>query len=216
MQVGADRYVLSLAEAAAESLLPGDSVSLSPRASDAEGNPAGLHFIPVLFPRTVEAKAGPMRLRENPVHGASFDPEAGVRALIPVSATGEPLGGPDIDRKRAAARGPVFEIPMEAPIARIRLGFHDHLGGFVNSVDRAFTDAEWDAMKAASPGDTTWVRLMWYPVSRDGARLATGAYVVEGRLWTRDGVVERAEGGAVQVKGGSMPLKPRLFGYLRD
>lgn len=217
MAIQADRYFLSLPEAAIDGLRPGDSVSLSAAAKDGKGNPASPHFIPLLFPRNLEETVGPMRIRENPVHGAAFVPEAGVRALVPVSESGQSLGNLDAERKWTAARGPVLEFPLRAPIARVQLAFHDHLGAFVNSVDRTFTSGEWEAMQAASPGDTTWVRLMWYPVSRSGGRLGTGAYIVQGRLWTRDGaVVTRPEGERIRVKGESVLVRPRLFGYLRD
>lgn len=217
MRIQADRYFLPLPEAATGGLLPGDSVSLSPAAKDGKGNPAAPHFIPLLFPRNLEETVGPLRIRENPVHGASFNPEAGIRALVPVSATGQPLGNIDAERKWTASRGPVLEFPALVPISRIQLAFHDHLGAYVNSVDREITAAEWEAMQAASPGDTTWVRLMWYPVSQAGSRLGTGAYVVQGRMWTRDGAVVNGPGGEmVRVKGETVLVRPRLFGYLRD
>lgn len=217
MLIQADRYFLSLPEVAAGGLRPGDSVSLSAAAKDAKGNPAKPSFVPLLFPRNLDATVGPMRIRENPVHGAAFEPQSGVRALVPVSGTGQPLGNLEAERKWTAARGPVLEFPSRAPIARIQLAFHDHLGAFVNSVDRVISSVEWEAIQAASPGDTTWVRLMWYPVSRTGGRLGTGAYITQGRLWTRDGaVVTGPDGERVRVKGESVLIRPRLFGYLRD
>jgi hypothetical protein len=103
------------------------------------------------------------------------------------------------------------------PIERVQFAFFDHLGAFVNSVDRTFSEKDWDAMRAAGPGDTTWVRLMWYPVSRDGGRLGTGAYVVKGRLWTRGGaLVNGPDGELAQSRAASVQVQPRLFGYLRD
>jgi fibro-slime domain-containing protein len=217
MRIEPDRYFFSLPESVAVSLRPGDSVSLSMAALDAEGNPARAHFLPILFPRNLEETVGPMRIRENPAHGAEFRPAGGLSLLIPVTAAGLPLSGSGPYADLVAARGPVLEFPALAPIARLELGFHDHLGGFVNAIDRTITDAEWDAFRAASPGDTTWVRLMWYPVSREGSRLGTGAYIVQGRLWTRDGaVVTGPDGEKVRVKGTSKLLGPSLFGYIRD
>ncbi|MEO7426811.1 MAG: fibro-slime domain-containing protein, partial [Fibrobacteria bacterium] len=212
-----DQYAFSLSEAAVRQLHPGDSVSLSPLAMDEEGNRAQPHFLAVLFPDNAAATVGPLRLRENPVHGAAFLPTAPVQALIPVSASGQPLGNLESERNWAAARGPVLEIPARVPITRIRLSFHDHLGAFVNAVERGFTDQDWESIRAASPGDTTWVRLMWYPVARNGARLGTGAYIVEGRIWTKDGaLVTGPDGDKIPIKGESIPVRPRLFGYLRD
>jgi fibro-slime domain-containing protein len=217
IQVRQERYFLALPEAAAGSLHPGDSVSLSPAAADREGNAARAHFIPLLFPGNLEETVGPVRVRGNPVRGAVFEPEAGVRALFPVSADGQPLAGGEAERRWAAARGPVLEFSTRVPIERVQFAFFDHLGAFVNSVDRTFSEKDWDAMRAAGPGDTTWVRLMWYPVSRDGGRLGTGAYVVKGRLWTRGGaLVNGPDGELAQSRAASVQVQPRLFGYLRD
>jgi fibro-slime domain-containing protein len=215
VRIQADRYYFSLPESVAVSLRPGDSVSLSPEAADGEGNPARPHFTAIRFPSNLEATVGPLRIRENPVHGAGFRPTGGLSVLIPVTSAGAALSAADAGL--AATRGPVLEFPALAPISRLQLGFHDHLGGFVNSVDRAISESEWETIKAASPGDTTWVRLMWYPVSRKGSRLGTGAYIVQGRLWTRDGaLISGPNGEKVRVKGTSMPVGPNLFGYLRN
>ncbi|MEO6095258.1 MAG: fibro-slime domain-containing protein [Fibrobacteria bacterium] len=215
LRIQADRYYFSLPESVAVSLRPGDSVSLSPEAADGNGNPAQPHFTSIHFPSNMEATVGPLRIRENPVHGSEFRPAGGLSLLIPVTSGGLALSAADAER--AATRGPVLEFPALAPISRLELGFHDHLGGFVNSVDRAISEAEWEAIKAASPGDTTWVRFMWYPVSRKGSRLGTGAYIVQGRLWTREGsLVMGSNGETVRVKGISMRVGPTLFGYIRD
>jgi fibro-slime domain-containing protein len=217
IQARQERYFLALPEAAAKALRPGDSVSLSASASDREGNPARPRFIPLLFPGNLEETVGPLRIAGNPVRGAAFDPEAGVRALIPVSAEGQPLVGGEAERRWASARGPILEFSTPVPIARIQLAFFDHLGAFVNAVDRTLSDQDWAAMRAASPGDTTVARLMWYPISRDGARLGTGAYVVKGRLWTREGaLVNGPDGELTRSRGVSAQVQPRLFGYLRD
>ena len=71
-------------------------------------------------------------------------------------------------------------------------------------------------MRAASPGDTIVARLLWHPVARTGNRIATGAYVVQGRAWTRDGLARGPDGEPVEVKAASFPITPRLFGFLRD
>ncbi|MDB5106778.1 MAG: hypothetical protein JWP91_4467 [Fibrobacteres bacterium] len=216
-QAREDRFLLSMPESTARALRPGDSVSLSPAALDREGNPARPHFVPLLFPRNLEVTVGPLRIRENPVRGTAFEPSRSVPALVPVSAGGEALIGGAPEARLAAAHGPVLEFPALVPITRIRLGFHDHLGGFVNAVDRTFTSGEWEAMRAASPGDTTWVRLMWYPVSGNGARLGTGAYIVQGRLWTKAGSFATGpDGETVEAGAASILIRPRLFGYLRE
>ncbi len=217
LPIGTQRYFLSLPEVSTKALRPGDSVSLSSAAADTVGNRAVPRFVPIIFPRNLEETVGAMRIRENPVHAPDFRPQGGIRALIPVDATGLPLSGWDGEGKLAAARGPVLEFPALVPIERIRLAFHDHLGAFVNSVDRTISERDWEAIRAASPGDTTWVRLMWYPVSREGGRLGTGAYVVQGSLWTRDGALAKGpDGEMVEVRGATVLIRPRLFGYLRD
>lgn len=215
VRIQADRYYFSLPESVAVSLRPGDSVSLSPEAADGEGNAAQPRFTAIRFPSNLEATVGPLRIRENPVRGAAFRSAGGISALIPVSSAGVALS--PADAELAAARGPVLEFPALAPISRLQLGFHDHLGGFVNSVDRVISESEWDAIKAASPGDTTWVRLMWYPVSRKGSRLGTGAYIVQGRIWTRHGALVTGPAGEnIRVNGISAPVGPSLFGYIRN
>lgn len=217
VQVQENRYFLSLPEAAARALLPGDSISLSSFAEDTVGNRANPHYIPLTFPRNPGETVGPLRIRENPARGADFRPAGALSRLIPVSASGEPLSGAGSDMVLTAARGPILEFAALVPVSRIQLGFQDHLGGAVNSVDRLLSEAEWEAMRAASPGDTTWVRLMWYPVSSQGNRLGTGAYIVQGRLWTRDGALANGpDGEKVRVKGASILIQPRLFGYLRE
>ncbi len=213
---GENRYYLPLPESLARSLRDGDSVSLSHAASDRNGNGAGIHFLPVLFPRNLEATVGGLRFPVNPARGAAFIPADGRGILIPVDAAGKALTGDAGLAAMAESRGPVLVFPTLVPVARIRLGFHDHLGGFVNTVDRTFSDAEWDAIRAASPGDTAWVRLLWYPVSHSGGRLATGAYVAQGRIWTREGLVSGPDGYKVKVAPADHGVPPRLFGYLRD
>lgn len=90
VQVQENRYFLSLPEAIARALLPGDSISLSSAAGDAEGNRANPHYIPLIFPRTLGETVGPLRIRENPVRGAGFRPAGALSRLIPVSASGDP------------------------------------------------------------------------------------------------------------------------------
>jgi fibro-slime domain-containing protein len=216
VKVSENRYFLSLPESVARGLRSGDSVSLSGSASDSRGNHARPHYIPLLFPRNPDETVGDLRLRTNPVRGPAFIPAGGRGALIPVDGFNRPLGSDAAEAHLAEAGGPVLEIPTLVPLARIQLGFHDHLGTFVNAAERDFSASDWDAMRAASPGDTTWVRLMWYPVSRSGGRLGTGAYVVQGRLWTREGLANGPDGEKVQVKAATYLVRPRLFGYLRD
>ncbi len=211
------RYFLSLPDEAAAALRPGDSLSLSPAAGDSQGNIARAHFIPLIFPRNLEETVGPLRIRENPVHGAEFTPAGALSILIPVNAAGEALDAAGPGGKLTSSHGPILEFAAVAPIERVQLGFHDHLGGFVNAVDRRITPEEWEAMRAASPGDTTRVRLMWYPVSQDGSRIGTGAYIVQGRVWTRDGALANGpDGEVVKVQGAVILVRPRLFGYLRN
>lgn len=212
-----DRYILSLPDSLAGSMGPGDSLSLSPMAADRNGNPAAARYLPIRFPRTLQETVGPVRFLENPVRGTAFLPQAGAKGLVPVSERRLPLRDREPDRMMAASHGPVLMLPTLVPLDRIRLSFHDHLGTFVNSAEAVFSGEDWQAMRAASPGDTTWVRLLWYPVSAQGHRLGTGAYVVRGRVWTKAGaLVEGPDGERMLVKGGVFELKPRLFGYLRE
>lgn len=213
---GENRYFLPLSGALARSLQEGDSVSLSASTSDRNGNAAGSHYLPVLFPRNLDATVGDVRFKSNPARGAAFTPAGGAGILIPVDAADKPLGGDAALAGMALSAGPVLVFPVLVPLARISLGFHDHLGAFVNAVDRSFSESEWESMRAASPGDTTWVRLMWYPVSHSGGRMATGAYVVQGKIWTREGLVSGPDGFKLRVEAGDHLVRPRLFGYLRD
>lgn len=212
-----DRYILSLPDSLAVSMRPGDSLSLSPPAADRNGNPAAARYIPILFPRILQETVGPMRFLENPVRGTAFLPQAGLKGLVPVSGQRLPLRDRGVDRVLAASRGPVLMFPTLVPLDRIQLSFYDHMGAFVNSVEAVFSAEDWQAMRAASPGDTTWVRLLWYPVSARGHRLGTGAFVVRGRVWTKAGALaDGPDGEQILVTGGVYELKPRLFGYLRE
>lgn len=216
LQASENRYFLYLPGPTARSLKPGDSVSLSGQARDIWNNPAGSHFVPLIFPRSPEVTIGELRLRENPARGRETTPEGGRGILIPVGPDGRALSGGADDARLAEQGGPVIEIPMLVPMARIRLAFHDHLGVFVNAVDRAISEEDWQAMRATVPGDTAWARLLWHPVSSTGGRLATGAYVLQGTLWTRDGLAKGPDGEPVEVKAARIEIAPRLFGFLRE
>ena len=216
LQASENRYFLYLPGPTARSLKPGDSVSLSGLARDTQNNPAGAHFVPLIFPRIPEVTVGDLRLRENPARGRETSPDGGRGILIPVGSDGHALSGGADEVRLAGQGGPVLEIPLLVPLARVRFAFHDHLGMFVNAVDRTFSETEWQAMRAASPGDTSWARLLWHPVSSAGARLGTGAYVVQGTLWTRDGLAKGPDGDLVEVKAARIPVSPRLFGFLRE
>lgn len=209
-------FRLALSEAMVAALVSGDSLSLSALAADSAGNTARPHFVSLEIPVNLGGTAGQLRFLENPVVGAPFVATAAA-GLIPVSPSKIPLLDRESDRTLAEAHGPVLMVPTTVPLLRIRLRFHDHLGGFVNSAEREFTLDDWDRIKAASPGDTTWVRLMWYPVSRIGGKLGTGAYIVEGEMFSRDGAMVPGQGGEiVRVRGASYRLDPKLFGYIRD
>src|SRR5690606_29027899 len=210
------RYILSLPDSLAKSMHPGDSASLTAAASDSNGNAAAPRHLPIIFPSNLEETVGPLRLAGNPVRGRSFAPVA-VKALIPVSESGVPLRDQARDFALAAAGGPILMIPTRAPLQRIRLAFHDPRGNFVSDAERTFSPEDWEAVRAASPGDTTWLRLMWYPVSKAGARLGTGAYVVHGSAWTRAGALVEGPGGEMtRVRGRQVELRPRIFGYVRE
>ena len=214
---GRVRYRLPLAESAAYAFRPGDSLSLGPAAADSLGNPAGRYFIPVDLP----GQAGPpfkgFRFAENPTRGRMFVPAAGLPSLILVSPQRLPLQDRDADRRVSEAGGPVLFLPAHAPLRRIALRFFDHLGAAVGSAAMDISPAQWEIVRQASPGDTTWVGLRWYPVSAAGGKLGTGAYVVQGQVWTRDGaLLQEADGTRSRVRGASARFGPSLFGYIRE
>jgi fibro-slime domain-containing protein len=212
----ADRILLDLTLEDARLLKAGDSVSLSPRIRDQSRNAAGSAFVPILVPRDPEMSRLKVRVRPDPARGRAFVPQGGAGRLIPVDAAGHPLDPAGPDAGLAAAGGPVLELRLPVPPERIHLFFHDHLGGFVNEAERGFSDAEWESMRKASPGDTVTVRLLWYPVARNGNRLATGAYIAQGRLWTREGPVKGPDGATVELGPTRLAIPPRLFGFLRE
>jgi fibro-slime domain-containing protein len=212
----ANRILLDLSAEAARALKAGDSVSLSPRIRDLAGNTAATAFVPILIPRNPEMSRIKVRVRPDPARADAFVPQDGKGRLIPVDSAGRPLDPAGPDAGLAAAGGPILELRLPVPPERIHLFFHDHLGGFVNEAERGFSEAEWVSMRRASPGDTVTVRLLWYPVARNGNRLATGAYIVQGRLWTREGPVKGADGGTVELGPSRLAIPPRLFGFLRE
>ncbi len=73
-----------------------------------------------------------------------------------------------------------------------------------------------DRLRKASPGETTWVHLRWYPVSSEGYRLGTGAYILMGQAWTRSGYRVREDGSWARSPGGSAIMGPFRFGFLRE
>lgn len=208
--------LLGLTPEAARALQAGDSVSLGPRIRDLSGNSAGAAFVPILLPRDPEMSRIKVRVLPDPARGRAFVPQGGAGRLLPVDAAGRPLDPAGPDAALAAAGGPILELRLPVPPERIRLFFHDHLGGFVNEAERAFSDAEWESMRKASPGDTVTVRLLWYPVARNGNRLATGAYIAQGSLWTREGPVKGPDGAMVELGPARLAIPPRLFGFLRE
>ena len=216
MKDSANGLSLQLSEAEARALKGGDSVSLGPRIRDLGGNAAGYAYLPIFFPRNLDVTRAELRVRPDPARSRPFVPRGGEGILVPVDSAGRPLNPAGAEAEPASAGGPVFEIPLIVPPDRIRLFIHDHLGNFVNTVDRAFSEADWQAMRRASPGDTTLVRLLWYPVARSGNRLGTGAYIVQGRIWTRAGPAKGPGGETVEMEPASLAISPRLFGYLRD
>jgi fibro-slime domain-containing protein len=217
LALGPGRFRLQLTEGLALQLATGDSLSLSGTSFDAFGNKAIPYFLPLELPSNLSLTVGSLGFLENPTVGAPFNVSGIVRALIPVSGLKIPLLDRVEDRNMAISRGPILVIPTQVPIRSIHLRFYDHLGGFVSNVDRDFSLEEWDRIQAASSGDTTWLRLMWYPVSRSGGKLGTGAYVVEGEIYSRDGSMIPNKGGEIiRIRGKQFRVKPKLFGYIRD
>jgi fibro-slime domain-containing protein len=212
----ADRILLELTVEEARTLKAGDSVSLSPRIRDLASNSAGSAFVPILIPRDPELSRVKVRVRPDPARDHAFVPQGGAGRLLPVDAAGRPLHPAGPDAGMAAAAGPILELRLPVAPERIHLFFHDHLGAFVNEAERGFSEAEWESMRKASPGDTVTVRLLWYPVARNGNRLATGAYIVQGRLWTREGPVKGPGGEPVELGPARLTIPPRLFGFLRE
>jgi fibro-slime domain-containing protein len=212
----ADRIVLDLTAEAGHALKAEDSVSLSPRVRDFAGNTAGSRFVPILIPRDPDMSRLKVRIRPDPARDHAFVPQGGAGRLFPVDSSGHPLDPAGPNAGLAAAGGPILELRLPVPPEKIHLFFHDHLGAFVNEAERGFSEAEWEAMRKASPGDTVTVRLLWYPVARNGNRLATGAYIAQGRVWTREGPVKGPDGETVELGPARLAIPPRLFGFIRD
>lgn len=214
---GTARFRLPLGEAEALAFRPGDSISLAPSVLDPLGNSAPEAFLPL-----APAAGGPylplgIRFRENPARGRAFNPVAGAPAFILARPDSRPLLDAHMDRRVAEAGGPLLLLPTLAPLRRVELHFHDHLGGAIQSLARDIDVAEWEAIRAASPGDTTWVGLLWYPVSARGDRLGTGAFIVQGRAFVREGArIPQRDGTWARAAGGMVRYGPTLFGYIRE
>ncbi len=215
------KYRLLLPQTLADRVGPRDSVSLSEAAVDSSGNRAVPYYVALQYPVDNNIAVGPVQFLDNPTVGQGFTPGSTPSALIPVSPRLDPILGGESDRALAASRGPVLSITTRVPLESVQLRFFDHHGGFVNSVNRTFSDDDWSRIAAVSPGDTARLLLMWYPVSIAGSRLGTGVYIVQGELRTRGGaIVSGAAAGAgtesVRSTGAVFHLVPMRFGYIRD
>lgn len=213
---GPDRYRLPLTASEVAAFRPGDSLSLGEAIQDVPGNAAGHHFVGLDVPPSDGGALGALRLPDAPTRGAAFAPEPGLPSVILVRPDRKTVRGAEGDRRVALAGGPVFLIPARAPVRRVELRFFDHLGAAINAADLEITEADWAALSSGG-GDTTWVGLQWYPVSATGARLGTGAYLVQGRAWTRDGALVRlADGRWTRWPAAMLRFGPSRFGFIRE
>lgn len=215
---GADRsrFRLPLSEAEALAFRDEDSLSLGPVIADALGNTAGTSLIPIFPAPRLAALPSGITFLEKPARGVTFLPRAGLPALIPVFPDGRPLRPSEADRAVSEAGGPLLRIPARSPLGGLEARFHDHLGNRVNIGRIDFGAEEWETLRRASPGDTTWVHLRWYPVSFEGYRLGTGVYILHGRVWSRTGYQALADGSLARVTGANNLLTPFRFGFLRE
>ncbi len=195
----------------------GDSLKLMPAGfQDLRGNPGAMaYWIPISGQRPKEqAEIGELRLQENPVSLARFQPSPLAPAAALVDPQGLPLTETPGNRLVTQAPGPVFLLPIRFKPDRISLQCFDNLGVFVARAEIRVSASEWEAIRAYSNGDGGLLRLKWYPVSH-GQLLATGAYVIQGRAVAAQGVESGADGQEIDQQGAARILKPFRFGILR-
>lgn len=218
-RAGPVSYRLPLEEADAFSFRTGDSLSLAVTARDSVGNPGGVRFVPVELPGRIRTAVGEVRFMENPALGEAFDPLPSLQGLVLVRPDRRPIWDREPDRRLASAGGPVLILPMRAPLRRLELRFFDNLGAPVAAMERDFSVEEWEAIRnsgISGSGDTVYVRVLWHPVSGRGGKIGTGAYVVKGNAFTRDGALVEGPGREwVKVQGTRNPFGPIRFGYVR-
>lgn len=218
-RIGTGSYRFPLEEADAFSFRSGDSLSLAVTARDSVGNPGGIRFVPLELPGRILTALGDVRFMENPALGEAFAPSPSSPGLVLVLPNRRPVWDREPDRRVASAGGPVLILPMRAPLRRLELRFFDNLGAPVAAVERDFSAEDWEAVRqsgTSNAGDTVEVRVLWHPVSSRGERIGTGAYVVRGLAWTRDGALVAGQGREwVKVQGTRNPFGPIVFGYIR-
>jgi hypothetical protein len=87
----------------------------------------------------------------------------------------------------------------------------DHLGLFLNSASGVVDSARWEQMRGSA--DSLACAITILPVSRNGQRFGTGAYILRGTLTTRQ--TNRPDPGKPKfVKSTVIPILNR-FGYIR-
>ncbi len=207
---------LLIPEALAAKLGRGDSISLGESARDSLGNAAQRHFIPLQVPLVLEGGVGGLGVLNNPTIGAPFVPSGPTPNLILVTQDRRPIFPREPDVGMAATFGPVLVLPTRVPLASLKLKIFDHLGGFVNAVSHAFSEQEWETLRASSVGDTVWVRLLWVPVSAMGQRVGTGVYIVQGEARTQDGATVVQGGEQWRIRSSRVRLGPLRLGYVRN
>ena len=194
-----------------------DSVSFSGAVADARGNAARALFVgikPLAFGYS-RSNIIAQWLESNPVLGKPFIPFAASHPLVLLDGRGEPLAGTAEARQIVAAGGPVLSIRTVNPLDRVELLVYTNLGAFVGAASHTFTTEEWTRIRSEAQGDTSTVRILWYPVSR-GAKLGTGVYILKGAILTR-AEWDQGPDGMWREKASSRTLLDALrFGYLRN
>lgn len=164
------------------------------------------------------SEIGKISFQRNPTRGERFDPHLVKTPLIVVDSSGNLLSSQETEKtvapQMAASKGPVIKIPSIYPLAAVDLRFYDHLGQYVNQAKYRFAPGEWEAAKRDGNGDTSWVYLMWYPVAK-GRKVATGAFIVQGKVETQGGEYPGPSGLKVRLKPSAQSVKPYRFGYSR-
>jgi hypothetical protein len=193
-----------------------DSVSFTPGVLDRGGVAARYRFSPITPPRWGFGSADilELRLESNPVQSAPWLPWNSPVSLVLLDDQGLPVT-PGGDALRVAqAGGPILRVRSTHPLDRLELSVYTNLGVFVSSGSYAFTPQEWDRLKSNAGSDTAMVRLLWHPSSR-GAKLGTGAYLMQGSVTTRTVWEQDAAGAWLEKRPVRRTFGPLRFGFIR-
>jgi hypothetical protein len=105
---------------------------------------------------------------------------------------------------------PTFVFNTAAPFS-YTVSIYDHLGQFLNSQSGAVDSAKWDKMRGGA--DSLACAFSIVPVSKNGQRFGTGAYILRATLTTR-ATVRQDQGKPMRVTPATRVFTNR-FGYVR-